>query len=254
VIDSIYPAAFTATGGAHASFSLDPSTADRVVEQQGKSGVVLAFDGRGLTELAARNGCIIELVPEVGDFLAVGEPLFRLYGAGAGTVSEQALRASVATGIERTMEQDPTFGFRIIVDIASKALSPAINDPTTGTLAIDQIHRLLLRVSRRQLDTGVIRDTAGTVRFVYRTPDWEDFVTLSGTEIRMYGATSPQIPRRLRAMYEQLMRVVPPERVPALQREVELLDATIEAAYADPRDRVIAGTSDLQGFGSRTRG
>ncbi|MFA6957263.1 MAG: DUF2254 domain-containing protein [Thermoanaerobaculia bacterium] len=254
VLDAIYPAPFTAVGGDHASFSLDPATADRTVEHRNMSGVVLAFDARGLTELAERSGCIIELVPEVGDFLAVGEPMFRLYGAGAGQVSETRLRDSIAIGGERTMEQDPTFGFRIIVDIASKALSPAINDPTTGTLAIDQIHRLLLRVSRLQLDTGVIRDSAGTVRFVYRTPDWEDFVTLGGTEIRMYGATSPQIPRRLRAMYEQLLRAVPPERAPALRREVELLDATIEAAYPDPRDRALAGTSDLQGFGSRSRG
>jgi len=253
VLDSIYPARFTAAGGDHASFSLDPATADRVIGHPRIAWVALGFDARGLTGLAAGGGCMFELVPEVGDFLAVGEPMFRLYGAGAREVSEERLRESIAIGGERTMEQDPAFGFRIIVDIASKALSPAINDPTTGTLAIDQIHRLLLRVSRLQLDTGVIRDSAGTVRFVHRTPDWEDFVTLGGTEIRMYGATSPQIPRRLRAMYEQLLRAVPPERAPALRREVELLDATIEAAYADPRDRAIAGTSDLQGFGSRTR-
>ena len=49
------------------------------------------------------------------------------------------------------MEQDPLFGFRIIVDIALKALSPAINDPTTGVLALDQIHRLLRVVGKRRL-------------------------------------------------------------------------------------------------------
>jgi DNA-binding NarL/FixJ family response regulator len=75
-------------------------------------------------------------VPQVGDFLAVGAPLFRLYGPGASTLDERALRDGVALGIERTMEQDPAFGFRIVVDIASKALSPAINGPTTGVLAV----------------------------------------------------------------------------------------------------------------------
>lgn len=252
VIQSIYPLPFTDAGGTEAARPFDSATPARVIEHEGSSGVVLAFDAEGLTAMAARAGCVIELVPQVGDFLAIGEPLFRLHGAGAAALDESALRQSVAFGIERTMEQDPAFGFRIIVDIAAKALSPAINDPTTGTLAIDQLHRLLLYVSRRQLDTGVVRDKAGAVRLVYRTPNWDDFVTLAGTELRAYGAPNPQIPRRLYAMYEQLLRAVPPERAVALRREVELLDAAVERAYPDPRDRAIAGARDLQGFGSRT--
>ncbi len=98
-----------------------------------------------------------------------------------------------------------------------------------------------------------MRDASGEVRLVYRTPDWEDFVTLAATELRIYGATNPQVTRRLRAMYDQLLRVVPAERAEALRREVALLEATIEAAWAHPADRAIAGTSDLQGFGSRHR-
>jgi uncharacterized membrane protein len=168
-------------------------------------------------------------------------------------VDERELRDSVALEVERTMEQDPAFGLRIIVDIASKALSPAINDPTTGVLAIDQLHHLLSLVSRRQLDTGVVRDATGEVRLVYRTPDWEDFVTLAATELRIYGATNPQVTRRLRAMYDQLLRVVPTERAEALRHEVAMLEATLESAWASPLDRAIAGASDLQGFGSRSR-
>ncbi len=221
--------------------------------QRKGSGVVLAFDAEGLRDLAARAGCVVELVPQVGDFLAVGDPLFRLYGPGAAAVDESALRDSVALGIERTMEQDPAFGFRIIVDIASKALSPAINDPTTGVLAVDQLHHLLSMVSRRQLDTGVVRDASGEVRFVHRTPDWEDFVTLAGTELRIYGATNPQVTRRLRAMYDQLLRVVPPERAEALRRERDLLEETISGTWSSPRDREIAGAPDSQGFGGRAR-
>ena len=254
VLDAMYPGPFTPGGGEHAALTLDTGRPDRVVVQRKTSGVVLAFDSDGLTALATRTGCVVELVPQVGDFLAVGEPLFRLYGRGALAVDERDLRDSVALGIERTMEQDPAFGFRIIVDIASKALSPAINDPTTGVLAVDQLHHLLSMVSRRQLDTGVVRDASGEVRFVYRTPDWEAFVTLAATELRIYGATNPQVTRRLRAMYDQLLRVVPAERAEALRREVELLAATVEAAWANPTDRAIAGASDLQGFGSRAKG
>jgi uncharacterized membrane protein len=258
VIDAMYPDPFTPEGGEHAKLSLDASKADRVIVRSKSSAVVLAFDAEGLRDLATRAGCVIELVPQVGDFVPVGEPLFRIHGVhglsgpGASAVSDRALRDSVAFGIERTMEQDPAFGFRIVVDIASKALSPAINDPTTGVLAVDQLHHLLQLVGSRQLDTGVVRDTSGEVRLVYRTPDWEDFVTLAATEIRVYGATNPQVTRRLRAMYDHLLSVVPAKRAEALRREVALLQSTIEKAWSSPADRAIAGAADRQGFGGRS--
>ena len=94
------------------------------------------------------------------------------------------------------MEQDPAFAFRIIVDIASKGLSPAINDPTTAVLALDQIHHLLRNVGQRWLDDDRVRDSQGRLRLIYRTPGWEDFVHLAVTEIRHYGGTSIQIARR----------------------------------------------------------
>ena len=77
---------------------------------------------------AERSNGAIEFVPQVGDFVSVNDPLFNLHG-GAGSIDEATLRSAVAFGTERSMEQDPTFAFRIIADIALKALSPAINDP-----------------------------------------------------------------------------------------------------------------------------
>lgn len=254
VIDAMYPHPFDPAGGEHAAISLDRSRPDRVVSLRKRWGVVLAFDTDGLLAMATRARCVIELVPQVGDFLPVEEATFRLYGSGAATLDEQALRECVALGVERTMEQDPAFGFRIIVDIASKALSPAINDPTTGVLAVDQLHHLLHFLSKRQLDTGVVRDSSGEVRLVYRTPDWEDLVTLAATEPRIYGATNPQVTRRLRAMYDHLLRVVPAERAEVLRREVALLDSTLEGAWTNLTDRGIAGTHDRQGFGGSSEG
>ena len=98
---------------------------------------------------------------------------------------ESSLKNSVAIGAERTSEQDPLVAFRILVDIASKALSPAINDPTTAVLAIDQIHHLLRDVGKPSLAEGRETDRAGRTRLIYRTP--EDFVLLGTTEIRQYG-------------------------------------------------------------------
>ena len=253
VIDEMYPRPFASSEGEHASLALDRSRPDRVVVQRRHSGVVLAFHADGLCAFAARAGCVVELVPQVGDFLAVGDPLFRVYGAASSALREEDLHGCVALGIERTIEQDPAFGFRIIVDISSKALSPAINDPTTGVLAVDQLHQLLAFVAGRQLDTGVVRDSSGEVRLVYRTPDWEDFVTLAATEPRIYGAKNPQVTRRLRSMYDQLLRVVPAARANALRHEVALLESTLADGWPNASDRAIAGASDSQGFGGRAK-
>jgi uncharacterized membrane protein len=147
------------------------------------------------------------------------------------------------------MEQDPTFAFRIMVDIASRALSPAINDPTTAVLAIDQLHRLLRHVGSRQLDPGMVRDERGEVRLAYPTPKWGDFVMLAVSEIRLFGAGSLQIPRRLRAMLEHLIEVLPATREPALRRELTLVQKSVGRDYADGEDRETAETCDRQGMG-----
>ena len=176
------------------------------------------------------------------------EPLFLLHG-GAGTVYERKLRASVVLGDERTMEQDPLFAFRILVDIAIKALSKAINDPTTAVLAIDQLHRLLRSAGRRNLRTDQILDRDWKLRVIFRTPNWEDFVHLAFTEIRFYGAENMQIARRLRAMIVNLTDTLPAQRHSALRKELELLDRAIEKLYVLPEDLKLARIPDSQGLG-----
>ena len=211
-------------------------------------GVVLAFDRKGLIALAESSNCVIELVPQVGDFVAAGDPLFRIFDGGE-SLSADALRSSVAVGQERTLEQDATYAFRIIVDIASKALSPAINDPTTAVLAIDQLHHLLRNVGSRSLAEGRESDSRGELRLVYRTPDWEDFVHLAVTEIRQYGRDSIQIMRRLTAMLENLIQTLPERRAPMLRLELSLLQASAKRVFVDLYDQALAETGDLQGMG-----
>jgi uncharacterized membrane protein len=140
---------------------------------------------------------------------------------------------------------------RIMVDIASKALSPAINDPTTAVLAIDQIHHLLRSVGGRHLDEGLVRDRSGSLRLVYPTPDWEDFVYLAVTEIRQFGGTSIQVARRLRAMLENLTEVLPPERTALLRDELTLLHRSAGRSFPEPEDQALADVSDLQGVGGK---
>ncbi|MBK7977614.1 MAG: DUF2254 domain-containing protein [Deltaproteobacteria bacterium] len=250
VIASVYPVPISAERPLAAAPPRPVSHAStHLVRYAGRSGVLLEFDVDGLVALAARLDCVLELVPQVGDFVATGDDLFRVYGA-VTTVPEAELRRAVALGPERTMEQDPAFAFRIIVDIASKALSPAINDPTTAVLALDQLHHLLREVGLRHLDSGELRDREGRVRVRYHTPDWEDFVMLAVTEIRQFGRDSIQVARRLRAMLEGLIPALPPERGALLAPELDLLKRTAERAFTEPEDRSRAGAGDFQGLGS----
>jgi uncharacterized membrane protein len=224
---------------------------DRVIQHRGRSGIVLAVNLKALMAAAESSDGVIELAPQVGDFVAVDEPLFKLFG-GARVIDEELLRNTVAFGSERTMEQDPTFAFRIVVDIALKALSPAINDPTTAVLAIDQLHRMLRSVGRRNLRTDEISDASGRLRVISRTPNWEDFVNLAFSEIRACGANNLQIVRRLRAMIENLKETLPSYRQNELQRQLTLLDCEAKRLFRYPDELALAGIADSQGLGGHS--
>lgn len=99
------------------------------------------------------------------------------------------------------MSRTSTFAFRIIIDIALKALSSAINDPTTAVIAIDQLQPLLRTVANRNLHDERILDGDGRLRVNFRIPNWEDFVHLTFSEIHLYVAR--HFARRLRTMIEK---------------------------------------------------
>lgn len=245
VVRSVYPLPFTSQ--AQSDQSGLPQAPPQEIHYAGPSRVLLAMDTPGLVEMARRAEAVVELVPQVGDFVVHGDLLFRVYANAP--MDPKHLMQSIALGAERTLEQDPAFAFRILVDIGSKALSPAINDPTTGVLALDQLHLLLRVVGMQRLDTGEVLDAQGRLRLLYRTPNWEDFVHLGLTEIRHFGATSIQIARRMRALLEHLIKILPAPRVPPLLEQLDLLNRSVERSFPDEEDRALARVSDLQGLG-----
>ena len=249
VFDSVYPRAWNPRTAESAPQTREElSGPSRVIEYAGTSGTFLAFGTVELVEAARRADCVIEMIPQVGDFVPMGDPLFRIYPAER-DVDAASLSQMVAFGAERTLEQDPAFAFRIMVDIASRALSPAINDPTTAVLALDQLHRDLLYLGRKQLDRGSATDRKGRLRLIYPTPQWEDFVALAVSEIRLFGAGSIQVARRLRAMLEHLAGALPEPRIPPLREELAMLEHSVESAFPEAKDRQRAQTGDLQGIG-----
>jgi len=250
VLKSVYPEKLTGAPSAAAP-PQDAGPVERTILYCGTSGIILAVNVPQLIAKAEKANGVIEFAPQVGDFVGADEPLFLLHG-GAKAVDEKTLRDCVIFGSERTLEQDPLFAFRILVDIAIKALSAAINDPTTAVLAIDQLHRLLRSAGQRDLRTDSILNRAGNLRVILRTPDWDDFVHLAFAEIRYYGASNIQIARRLRAMIINLANTLPAERHAALHQELDLLDRMLEKLYVLPEDLALARIPDSQGLGGST--
>ena len=246
VFDDVYPNPIRS--------SSDPM---RAVEKLGpwqrtiahRGTIVIAVNLRALVAEAKKADVIIELAPRMGDFVARDDPLFLLRGPDATAINESKLHRQIAFGPERTIEQDSTFALRVIVDIAIKALSPAINDPTTAVLAIDQLQRLLRTAGDRNLHDETLFDSDGRLRVIFQTPNWDDFVHLTFYEIRQYGARSIQVVRRLRPMIESLSQSLPESRLPALRQQQDLLDRTLPDFYAFPEDLALARIADSQGLG-----
>jgi uncharacterized membrane protein len=225
----------------------------QVLVHRGGPAVIQTIDVSRLVALAEREGAVVALAWAVGDTLVDGMPLLRVHGGGR-PVREHRLRRLVRLGSERTFEQDPKYAIRILVDIAIKALSPAINDPTTAVQALDQVEDLLLRLGRVNLSAGRVRDGRGSLRLVFPVPKWEDFLVLAFDEIRYCGANSIQVMRRMRALLQDLTEQVPPERRAALQSYLERVDNGIRRTFEDGDDRKDALEEDRQGLGlSRER-
>ncbi len=211
-----------------------------------------AIDAAALVSLAKESGGVIEVLVAVGDTVLQPMPLLQVMGTHA-SIDERKLRECIELGDERTFEQDPKYALRLLVDIAIKALSPAINDPTTAVQALDQIADLLMRLGQRNLEIGAYRDSDGVLRLVAPFPTWDDFLRLAFDEILYCGATSVQVMRRMNALITDLALAVPKERRPRVAYWDGRLKATIAHSFADGEARLEALQEDRQGLGVTSR-
>lgn len=200
-----------------------------------KAGLLRSYDIEGLVGLAQKYDIAIEFVPRVGEFIPGGAPLVRILGD-SDDLTESDVLSQITLGEERTMQQDPEFGFRLLVDIAERALSPGVNDPTTAVQVIDQLHDLLRDTLFRKFPSGTHTDAEGHVRLMVPIASWVDFLRLGVEEIRHYGADSLQVSRRLRTMLEDLISVAPPQYRPALEHELFLLHEVARQHFPDVQD------------------
>ena len=243
-IDRMYPESAALEPARPVPFP--PGPPDRVLGNLHGAGVLASVAEERLLALACRCDCVLALVPYVGDFVPRGAPLFHVFGA---PPPAEELQACLAIGDERTPDQDPAFGFRQLVDVAERALSPGINDPTTAVQALDQLHDILRALARRGFPSEERVDEAGRARLRLPRPSWEAFVGLAFDEIRQYGERSLQVQRRLRAALLDLRAVAPPSRRPPLDEQLELLDLAVRRSFATAEERRAAQTPSQQGHG-----
>jgi uncharacterized membrane protein len=198
-------------------------------------GVIIDIDDAALVSAAKKHDSVIALTAGIGEQIHEDAPLLAIHGEWPGAATR--LRDHVELAGERQLTRDVGWGFRILTDIATRAVSTGINDATTATQALDRVHTLLRVIAGRSLSVGVHTDEHGKPRVVIPTPDWEHFVSLATDEIRRDGASSVQVIRRLREMLADLQAIAPEERREAISRRLELLDRTAEKAIGEEHDR-----------------
>ncbi|MFJ6853444.1 DUF2254 domain-containing protein [Streptomyces sp. NPDC091271] len=225
--------------------SLGPVTAH--VAHRERAGVLRGVAVARLVRAARRHGVVLRLVPRTGDFLVPGTPVLAVHGGAA--PPRRSLRHTVSVGVERTLFQDPAFGLRQLSDIALRALSSSVNDPTTAVQCLDRIVQYLAVAVRLPLTPLHHRDRRGDVRLVQQVPGWTDLVDLAFEEIRWCAASSPQVTRRLLAGLDDLLLLASEERKEALLRHRVLLVEAVERAVPEAAGRAFALRPDRQGIG-----
>ncbi|MGW2064737.1 DUF2254 domain-containing protein [Streptomyces sp. NBC_00121] len=230
-------------GGVREELSLGAETAR--IGYSGRAGVLREVNVARLVRVARRQGAVLRLIPRIGDFVVPGTPVLAVHG---GALSQRMPRYTISVGVERTPQQDLAFGLRQLSDIALRALSPAVNDPTTAVQCLDRIVQLLAAMVHLPLGAVQHRDGAGAVRLVQDGPEWTDLVDLAFEEIRWCAARSPQVSRRMLAGIDDVVALAPEDRKGALVRHRELLVMAVERTVPDVIAREFALFPDRQGI------
>ena len=225
-----------------------PRPDDRTIVAE-DAGVVVTIDERGLVEAARRGGTVIELAAAMGEFVPAGGTLARVRD-GVARVDPATVRAMVRLGPERTHEDDPPYGLRKLVDIAERSCADPFDDPTTTVQALHRIHDCMRLVATREIPDGLHRDADGALRLLEPVLEWDGYVRLAFDEIRLAGAGSPQVARRLRAALLDLLDAAPRERRAPLERQLRLLDAGVRRSYHDEEDVQAMLVADREGIGA----
>ena len=199
------------------SRALPPDAVPALVVPARRSGVVTAVDEQALVRAARDAEVVLRTQVRLGRYVPQGAPLLEVLGD-ASRLDVPAVLAAVTQERDRTLQADVAFGFRQLVDIAERALSPGINDPTTAVQVLDEEHDLLRRLATRPLRTGVHTDEHGRVRLVVPADALEDYLALAIEEIERDGADMPRVLARVEELLDDVAAAALPEHRSALLR------------------------------------
>ena len=219
--------------------------APRLISFDRADAVIDGVDTHHLAEVARQHGCVLRLCVPVGTYMVRGADLLEVHGGTApGTAP---LLGALNCAAVRSLYQDPCYGVRQLVDIAIRAVSAAINDPTTAVQALDRLHGILRAIADRPDPSGVSLDSAGAARLVVPVPDWNRVFDLAFTEISLYGAGDPQISRKLISIFDDLAPCVTPDRRAAIDSRRQWLRNEVAGRHSLNVDEVL--TADSLGLG-----
>jgi len=218
----------------------------------GRPGVVQSVDERRLLRIAAGWDARVSLDVGPGDYVGAGSVLGYVHGlVGSREPRPSQVRrmaSCVCVDRVRSIGQDPAYGLRLLADIAIRALSPAVNDPTTAVQALDQIEETLVRLVERPLGVTLVTDDSGTPRLRRSAPGWPELVSLALDEILHYGATSLQVVRRVRVLLSTMATAAPDHRRAPLVERLAMMDR-LTHTFRDPLLTAVAEGADRQGLG-----
>lgn len=222
----------------------EPPDDAALVRFVGRPGQVVGVDVARLVRLVRRHGVSAQVLVRVGDGVSVGSPVVVVDGAHP-ELTDRALSRCLLVHHERSLKYDPLYALRILTDISLKALSHAINDPTTAVRSLDEVEGVL-RVAAG-LPLGPVRIDAGDGSLVLRGATWPDVVDLALLEVLEAGLEQPQITRRVSALLADLLADLPDEQDEPLRRYQRRLTDQVHSVH--PLDHDVWLTGDRQGLG-----
>lgn len=247
-IDEMFPETMGSDAAELAPAPLDLPTEWKAVAAD-RNGYVTSVAAQPLMQLAVDTGRLVRLRVGVGDFVPRGAVLVELSGRGAVDDEQvERLRGMVSLHTQRTPEQDPAFGIQQLVDVAVKALSPGINDPTTACMCVDQLGALVLRLSTRCIPSSY-RVHDGVLRVITPTPTYRSLVVLAFSAIVTHSRGDAQVLHRVLLQVEAAAACV---EDPLRRRTLALVaravaralqaDRTMEGRLARVRARQLAAS------------
>jgi uncharacterized membrane protein len=215
VIDGLYVEPLPDDGSATEAAGIQQG--GRSIRWRREQATLQVIDVPAVLAAAEAAGGVVSFTVGAGDVIFEGSEL-AVVGPGAGADVEDAVLAALTTGQERTFEQDPTLALRLLADISMRALSSAVNDPTTAVQAIDAMDGLLRRLAVRDLEIGEIRGEDGRLRVVLVLPDWDYYLAVALDDVTSVPVVPPSVSTRIRRLLDDLAGLGGTERAPAVER------------------------------------